>query len=252
MSDLASMLAGQIAQAPMLARVAGFMLAAPPFSTKLAPRSAKAGFAIVLWLCLAESAPAPPAYPAALLCLCELAAGLILGMCIQIAFAAFDVVGELLSNGMGLSAPGAFDPIAAESSGPVAGMAQMMALSIFISAGGLEMCVSFLIRSFDLLPPGALPSLGALRQEFFGLFNHTLAIALAGSASIWGGLLLANALMLVAARLSGGLNLMSSGLPLLLALGLALVAAGLTPALRHIWDALPSAIDAAVSGLARH
>lgn len=249
MNEMATLLAGHVDQAPMLARIAGFMLTAPPFSTRIAPRSAKAGFAVILWLCLAHEVPERPAGPVELLCLTELAVGLILGFAIQIAFAAFDTVGALLSNGMGLSVPGAFDPISSQSSGPLAGLTQILALAIFISADGLEMSISLLARSFDLLPQGFLPTAQALRSEFFALLLRVLSLALAGSVSMWGGLLLANALMLIAARLSGGLNLMNSGLPLLLALGLVLIGVALTPALRHIWDALPTAIGEAISGL---
>jgi flagellar biosynthesis protein FliR len=67
-----------------------------------------------------------------------------------------------------------------------------------------------------------------------------MLLGLTSSLAIWGSLLIANILMLVASRLSGGLNLMSSGLPLLLIIGLTLLAYALMPSLTHLWAKLPA------------
>lgn len=226
---------------PALARIVGFMLTAPPFSTKLTPRSAKIGFALVLWLATSQPESTSTSRDAwVALTLSELVVGLTLGFMIQIVFSAIDIIGELISNGMGLLFPGTFDPMGRDSSGPMSGLAQLLGIALFISAGGLESSASYLIQSTPLLPYGELPRAEAVRQHSFGLLTQALLLGMTNSIVLWGSLLLANALMLISARLAGGLNLMSSGLPLLLFIGILLVALMLLPTLNSIWSHLPN------------
>lgn len=233
---------------PALARVIGFMLSAPPFTGKLAPTHVKVGLALVLWLALKPVGPALPTPGLIALSLAELAAGLSLGFLIQIAFTAFDIVGELVSNGMGLSFPGSFDPIAIETSGPASGLVQMASTALLISAGGLELVASYLTQSYDVLPYGDAPSLGAMKSHGFAILNQAMLLGVANSVVLWGSLLIANILMLAASRLSGGLNLMSSGLPLLLLIGFALLGWLLMPTMNSIWSQLPSLLAHPLAG----
>lgn len=235
-------IAAAAAGIPALARVLGFILTAPPFASKLAPPHVKVGIAFILWLAIKPAGPGLQSAELLATSLTELAAGLCLGFLIQIAFTAFDIVGELVSNGMGLSFPGSFDPIAIETSGPASGLVQMAGMALFIGAGGLEMVTSYLMESYDLIPYGDAPSLGTMKTHGLAILNQGMLLGIANSVIIWGSLLIANILMLASSRLSGGLNLMSSGLPLLLLIGLGLLGALLIPTINSIWSQLPSLI----------
>lgn len=249
--ELLPSISGQLTAAaagiPALSRVVGFILTAPPFSSKLAPTHVKVGIAIVLWLAIKPGSGPLVGSELIATSLAELVAGLCLGFLIQIAFTAFDIVGELVSNGMGLSFPGSFDPIAVETSGPASGLVQMAGMALFISSGGLELMTSYLMQSYDILPYGHAPTLAAMRSHGFGILNQAMLLGIANSVIIWGSLLIANILMLISSRLSGGLNLMSSGLPLLLLIGLGLLGWMLLPTMNSIWSQLPTLITHAVS-----
>jgi flagellar biosynthetic protein FliR len=239
---LSGSLALTAASIPSLARVVGFILTAPPFSSKLAPNYVKIGIALIFWLAIRPTVDATHYSTLSIisLSLTELAAGLSLGFLVQIAFTAFDIVGELVSNGMGLSFPGSFDPIAVETSGPASGLVQMAGIGLFISVGGLELMTSYLAQSYDILPYGDAPSLLRMKVNGVAILNQAMTLGVANSVIIWGSLLIANILMLISSRLSGGLNLMSSGLPLLLLIGLGLLAGLLFPTMNSIWSQLPT------------
>ena len=239
--DIPHILINEIAAIPYLARIVGFFLITPPFSSKLAPNSVKIGLIIILWLSTHPATPPLLLHTSIqpLLCLSELIVGLCLGFFVQILFLTFDIAGELMSSGMGLSFPGEFNPLAADSAGPISGLLQMIGISIFISSGGIEHTLSYLCLSFDVVKLGTVPDLFILKNKALLLLSQCIYIGISASISIWGSLLLANILMLISSRLAGGLNLMNSGLPLLLILGLILMAYFLIPMTNHIWASLP-------------
>ena len=241
--DISAMILNEVGAIPYLARIVGFFLIAPPFSSKLAPTSVKIGLAIILWLC---THPQPPTQKEVdllqpILVLSELIVGLSLGFFIQILFTAFDVAGELISNGMGLTFPGQFNPLATDSAGPVSGLAQMLGVAVFFASGGIEHTIGYLSLSFEIVHLGDVPKLMILKNKLLPLLSQCVYLGIAGSLAIWVSLLLANILMLVSSRLAGGLNLMNSGLPLLLIVGLVLMALLLIPTINNIWASMPNA-----------
>lgn len=229
--SLVAVLLSSFASFPFFGRVAGFILSAPPLSSEMAPRRVKAILALVLWLSLS-----PGPYPlstsgnlwAAMLS--ELALGLILGFFVQILFFAFSLAGELIANGMGLSFAGQYDPVAAQSAGPTAALGQIFAIAIFLQLGGLELLVAFLSESFQQAPVAFdFFSSSQWTSDLLRQLALSTRLGLFASAALWASLLLANVLLLISSRLAGGLNLMNSGIPILLALGLLMLSLQLAP-----------------------
>lgn len=224
---------------PLLGRVSGFMLAAPPFSNKLAPRSVKTAVAIALWLALCGSAPALSAAPSEAPLWGNLLAqtffGIALGSLIRFFFLAFDYTAELIANGMGLSFPGQFNPAGVQTAGPTAALSQMLGIFTFINADGLESLIGLLVGSFQAIPdPSNLLWLKAWAQAPIVIFRDAMWVSITAALPMWGSLLLANLMLLISSRLAGGLNLMNSGLPVLVALGIALLCLFIMPISAHI------------------
>lgn len=222
---------------PLLGRVGGFMLAAPPFANRLAPRSVKTALAIALWLAFCGMEPARAALPGPLWghLLAQTLLGMALGLLIRFLFLAFDFTAELIANGMGLSFPGQFSPLGAQTAGPTAALSQMLGIFTFLNADGLEALMAFLFASFYAIPdPSNFSWVAAWAAAPPKIFKDAMLLSITAALPLWSSLLLANLMLLISSRLAGGLNLMNSGLPILVALGIGLLTYFILPISAHI------------------
>lgn len=222
---------------PLLGRVSGFMLAAPPFSNRLAPRSVKTALCVAIWLAFCGMDPAQTVSDAPLwgALLAQTLLGLALGLMIRFLFLAFDFTAELIANGMGLSFPGQFSPLGTQTAGPTAALSQMLGVFTFINADGLEALMAFLFASFNAIPdPTNFAWVASWAAAPVKVFKDAMILSLAAALPLWSSLLMANLMLLISSRLAGGLNLMNSGLPILVALGIGLLAYFILPISAHI------------------
>lgn len=199
--------------------VAGFFLSCPPFSTRLIPMRVKLFLSITLALYLGLSIEHIykdiSSFPVLFL------TSAAFGFCIRILFVAFDILGELIANGMGLSFPGQISAISSQSTGPVAALTQITGLFAFIQLDGLENLI-FQLQQI------AMHSADVFNAQFAGTVTSFLAksiyTGITISASIWVSLLVGHIGLLLASRLSGGLNLMNSGFAILCSVGIIFIA----------------------------
>ncbi len=167
--------------------------------------------------------------PACSITMQQVLIGVALGFCLQLAFDAVSLGGQMLANSMGLSFAFNLDPQRGGSSSTPA-LGQLFTLLVtltFLALNGHLRLLETLVQSFATLPI-AVDGLGAagLRSVVsWGshLFAGALTIALPGITA----LLVVHLAFGVVSRAAPALNLFAVGLPVSLLCGLVVILAGL-------------------------
>lgn len=206
-----------------MVRIGAAFVAAPVFgavSVPLPARIALSGALGVLVINVVHIQPPPMIFSTAtfLAVAAEALIGLAMGFILQIAFAAPLVASEVIGNGMGLGFAAAVDP---QNGQPTVALGQFLSILLtllFLAVDGHLVLVDLIVRSYEVMPPGAW-----LAPE------RLLQIALFGGYSFLAGLLLAlpvgflllclNIIVGMLSRAAPSLNLFAIGLPASLAVG---------------------------------
>ena len=154
----------------------------------------------------------------------EALVGLSLGFVLQVAFAGPMVAAEVIGSAMGLGFATAIDPQNGRSTPALGQFFSVMLTLLFLSVDGHLVLVDMLVRSYDVLPPGAA-WLGADRIKGVALFGGYLFLAGLLLALPVGFLLLClNMVVGMMSRAAPSLNLFAVGLPASLAVGVVALA----------------------------
>ena len=228
-----------------MARILGFVGAAPVFGNNAVPRRIKlmVGLAITLGL-LPVMPSAPPeaidSWAGILMLFQQTLIGIAMGLVLRVVFAALDLMGEIISLQMGLSFATFFDPVAGGQTAVVGEFLTLIATLVFLSLNGHLLMIDALARSFEWLPVSAtLPHKGGwLVLARFGasIFASGLLMAL----PIVTALLITNIALGVLTRAAPQLNLFAIGFPITLTVGfgvLLLALGHLAPLLQYFYDA---------------
>lgn len=238
----------------LLARVTGFMIAAPVWSMTMVPRMGRAAIAVLLALCLLPLAPRVE-LPDTLLQLplpmaMELLVGVVIGLCAAVLVQGVALAGEVIGIQMGIALGPA---LSAMPDAPVSGIGQIksfLAVVIYLSIEGHAALLRGLAASLDALPPGLRVSFahgGELAERFLGIF-YTTAIRAAGPMIV--ALLLANAAVAILGRAVPNLNVILVALPITIGIGLVMFGACvsiLAPAIAGWMGGIPDLIVSALA-----
>ena len=247
---------GQVASLFLvLLRCTGFVVTAPIFGHRAAPRPVKAGLAAILAISLAGTAVvAPGAQPIVLAAPIELLIGVALGFTMALGFSAVESASRLLSIQMGLSLGAVFDPVGGEASTPFDPLFAIMAGLLFLALNLHLAVVGILADSFTTLPIG-----GAWPTSLFGAVAQLIALsvelAIRVAMPLALILMLAELAVALISRAIPQVNVFFLGLPLKILLGIGLVAialpqilAGMSGVFRFLIDGTAAA--AATAGAA--
>ena len=211
----------------VLMRCSAFVAAAPILGNRHIPRPVRGGFAAILTVGMVGFAiPAATPLPFILAVPLELLIGLTFGFSISVAFAAFEMIGRLISLQTGLSLGSVFNPMTNEPATPFDPLFTLLASLIFLALNLHIALIGLLARSFALFPVGGVPS-GTLIE--IGLSSCYLALRLGIEIALPLALLLLVTDLVVAllARVIPQINVFMLGLPLKLLVGLVLITAAL-------------------------
>ncbi|RVT43327.1 flagellar biosynthetic protein FliR [Sphingobium algorifonticola] len=154
----------------------------------------------------------------------EVLAGLAMGFALQIGYAAAFVAGETIGNTMGLGFAAMVDPQSGQSTQAIGQYLSIVATFMLLSMDGHLMLVSYVVQSYQALPPGG-PLLSADASYNLVMFGGTLLGAgLTVALPVGFALVLVQLVMAMLARSAPALNLFSVGLPVTLLVGLLLMA----------------------------
>lgn len=227
-----------------MARILGFLGAAPVFGNNAVPRRIKLMVGLAVTLGLMPVVPSVPqaaldSWSGLLLIVQQTLIGIAMGLVLRVVFAALDLMGEIISLQMGLSFATFFDPIAGGQTAVVGEFLTLLATLVLLSLNGHLLMLDALARSFEWLPVSAtLPHKGGwLVLARFGasIFASGLLMAL----PIVTALLITNIALGVLTRAAPQLNLFAIGFPITLTVGfgvLLLTLGHLAPLLQHFYD----------------
>jgi flagellar biosynthetic protein FliR len=227
-----------------MARILGFVGAAPVFGNNAVPRRIKLMVGLAITMGLLPVVPSPPeaidSWAGILILFQQTLIGIAMGLVLRVVFAALDLMGEIISLQMGLSFATFFDPVAGGQTAVVGEFLTLIATLVFLSLNGHLLMIDALARSFEWLPVSAtLPHKGGwLILARFGasIFASGLLMAL----PIVTALLITNIALGVLTRAAPQLNLFAIGFPITLTVGfgvLLLALSHLAPLLQHFYDA---------------
>lgn len=240
----------------VFARIVTLLLVAPFFSSPSIPPLARV---VLAFFCTAAVAPGLigsgqfvlPSTGGAYFFLIagEVMIGILLGLMLQILFAAVQTAGQLFSIQMGFGASEVFDPLA-EIEIPIMGQfLNLVALYVFIATGSLRKVFLFgLSRSFFSVSATSLLAHTEFAAGFFiralaGLFEQALIIAF----PMVGTLFLLSVALGLLAKAAPQMNLMMIGFPIQIGVGFLI----LFFALPYMIDRILALIDMNFDGMLR-
>lgn len=227
-----------------MARILGFVGAAPVFGNNAVPRRIKLMVGLAVTLGLMPVVPSVPqaaldSWSGLLLIVQQTLIGIAMGLVLRVVFAALDLMGEIISLQMGLSFATFFDPIAGGQTAVVGEFLTLLATLVLLSLNGHLLMLDALARSFEWLPVSAtLPHRGGwmiLVRFGASIFASGLLMAL----PVVTALLITNIALGVLTRAAPQLNLFAIGFPITLTVGfgvLLLTLGHLAPLLQHFYD----------------
>ena len=212
-------------------RILALFTAAPVLSIRSVPTRLRVGIALLLAITLA-----PGNVPTAGIDLLsfkglgyvaqEVMVGLAIGFAARLAFAAFDLAGELIGMQMGLSYAGFFDPQGGQGNAVGAFMNTTATLT-FVALNGPLLLVAATMRSFDSLPIGRVPFEFVTRFDPIALGAEVFALGLLIATPFLALILFVNLLLGVMTRVAPQLGLFSIGFPITIGTGMVLLLIGL-------------------------
>ncbi|WP_367113845.1 flagellar biosynthetic protein FliR [Sphingomonas sp.] len=206
-----------------MVRIGAAFVAAPVFSAVAIPlpaRIALTGAIGVLVMNVAHIAPPAEIFSLAtfLAIAAEALIGLAMGFVLQVAFAAPMVASEVISMSMGLGFANAVDPASGHATPAIGTFLSLMLTLIFLSLDGHLVLVDLVVRSYQVMPPGAwIAPERLLGIAMFG--GYTFLAGLLLSLPIGFLLLCLNLIVGMLSRAAPALNLFAVGLPASLLFG---------------------------------
>ena len=212
-------------------RLLALFSAAPVLSIRSVPARARVGISAVLAVTMAPATVSTAGIDLLSLtglgfAVQEVAIGLAIGFSARLAFAAFDLAGEVIGLQMGLSFAGFFDPEGGQGTA-VGSFMNTTATLTFVAMNGPLLLVAATLRSFDSLP------MGRIAFDFAGRFNpialgaEVFALGLLIAVPFLAMIMFINLLLGVMSRVAPQLSLFSIGFPITVSMGLVLLFVGL-------------------------
>jgi len=205
-----------------LFRVAGLVMVAPVFGSRLIPARVKVALALAVTMVVAPALPAPQVGSGWLglgfAAMQETLVGLAMGFMLQMIFDALVIAGQTIAMTMGLGFAMLVDPQRGVAVPVLSQFFVILGILIFLSLDGHLALLQTLADSFRLLPVGALPSTDGL-WSLIGwgtqMFAGAVSIALPAVVAI----LVVNIAFGVMSRAAPTLNLFAIGFPAALLVG---------------------------------
>jgi flagellar biosynthetic protein FliR len=232
-----------------MVRIGAAFIAAPVFSAVAVPLPARIALTGAIGLLVMNVAPiTPPVEIFAFATFAAIAAealiGLAIGFVLQIAFSAPMVASEVIGMSMGLGFANAIDPNSGTSTPALGQFLTLLLTLLFLAVDGHLVLVDLVVRSYQVMPPGAWIDPQRL-----------LGIALFGGYVFLAGLLLAlpvgflllclNMIVGMLSRAAPALNLFAVGIPASLAVGVVAILLALPAMGDFLLVIIQEALDAA-------
>ncbi len=211
----------------VLGRVAGAVLSSPFFRRGQVPVMIRAALCLTLSLFLTplvgvEASRLDLVFPLRLAY--EVLVGLLLGYLFTLVVSGVTMAGGLMDFEMGFGLAHVFDPNAGVFSSLLARFYTMLAVLIFLLAGGHHLLVVSIVASYRVFPAGGLEFPLILSTAAAKAAAEVFVVAVRVAAPVVGALFVADVVFGLVARSVPQLNVFVLGIPLKVLLGLLAVA----------------------------
>ena len=214
----------------VLVRVSGLVVTAPILSSANFPVMGKLGLAGLTAFCITPTLPAletplpAEALPFALLAVGELLIGMVIGLVMQLLFAAIQVAGQIMDMQSGFGLINVFNP-ALETQFPIFGfLFFILAVLYLLVTYGHHMIIRALVSTFDRIPIGGFAPDTPVLMQFAGWGGLMFYDAVLLAAPVTAAMMLAYITMGLMGRVVPQINLFVIGFPLTIAISLIVVA----------------------------
>ncbi|MBX3120359.1 MAG: flagellar biosynthetic protein FliR [Fimbriimonadaceae bacterium] len=114
----------------------------------------------------------------------EAVVGLMIGMFISMAFAAFQIAGSFLDMQVGLSSSQVMNPVSGIPSTLLSQFKYMLAMAIFLSIGGHQLLIRAFIKSYDVMPSMGALHMNAIESNVLQLLGQVLLLGIQIAAPV--------------------------------------------------------------------
>lgn len=215
----------------LFVRMNGLFITAPVWSNRLVPVQLRVALSFVMALLVLPLLPATH-LPTNILELAplivkELLIGAIIGFTATLIFSAVHLAGELLDIDMGLSIMNVIDPFSGTQMPLIGNFKYLLALLVYLAVGGHHALIVAAVRSYQVVPLGGLSIGPQVFEAMMALASGVFAMALRIALPVLGALFLTTVALGVVNRAVPQMNVFVVGLPVKLAAGVLMLAAGL-------------------------
>lgn len=214
----------------VLARVSGLVVTAPILSSNNFPVLGKIGLIGLTSYVITPTLPAldlplpAEALPFALMGAGELIIGLVIGLVMQLLFAAIQVAGQVMDMQSGFGLINVFNP-ALETQFPLFGfLFFILAILYLFATSGHRMIIRALAATYDRIPVGGFSPDTPVLMQFVGWSGLMFHDAILLAAPVTAAMMLAYVTMGLMGRVIPQINLFVVGFPLTIATSLIVVA----------------------------
>jgi len=215
------------------ARVVGVFVFAPGLAGSALPLRLRYFLSVAIALAVVRnmgSLPAAPAGTADLLAglACELLVGLTIGYAARLVFVGVELAASHAAQQMGVALGELFAPGDGESGGAVRRMFWLLAVVIFFGIGGHRVVLGGLLKTFQVVPPGALPPARAVLETAANLLAVSFELGLKIASPVLVAMLLTTVALGMLQKSMPQCNVLSVGLSVRVLAGLAVLAASIS------------------------
>ena len=210
----------------ILIRVSVVLFFFPLFGSKMLPALVKIGLALILSLVFIPVVQIDPnRFPGTpvdgvILAVSELIMGLILGLTVNLFFAAIQLAGKMVGFQMGFAIVNVLDPQSGMQVSIIDQIGYWVALLTFLGLNGHHMLISALGESFQLVKPGALALESGVFNSIISMAADIFSIAIKIGAPAFAALLFTSAAFGISAKFAPQMNILIAAFPVKIVVGL--------------------------------
>ena len=210
----------------ILIRVSVVLFFFPLFGSQILPTLVKTGLAMVVSLVFLPVVTIDAAlFPqnimqATILGISELIMGLVLGLTVNLFFAAIQLAGKMVGFQMGFAIVNVLDPQSGMEVSIIDQIGYWVALLTFLGLNGHHMLISALADSFRLVKVGTLTLQPALFTSILSMAGDIFSIAVKIGAPAFAALLFTSAAFGISAKFAPQMNILIAAFPVKIVVGL--------------------------------
>lgn len=201
----------------VLTRTSGVVLAGPPFGSSELPAQVRVLLALMLAALVYPGQIHTPVSPPLTLAGyipavgIELFVGYLLGSAVVLLFSGVQLAGQIIGQMSGMTFADLYSPGFDANVPLISQLLYMIALAIFLLAGGHRLAMEGLLETFRALPPGSVSLSASLGDCVVTLLTQSFSLGIRVAAPATAALLLASLVLGIVSRTLPQLNVMALG-----------------------------------------